>query len=382
MPRSLHRHKILVVFGTRPEAIKLAPVVQALRAQSKRFIPRVCITAQHREMLDQVISIFHIGVHHDLNIMQRGQSLEDITGRVLQGMKVVLEKERPDMMVVQGDTTTTFAAALAAYYANVPIAHVEAGLRTWQKRSPFPEEINRVLTTHLADLHFPPTAQSGKNLLREGVSRKRVIVTGNTVIDALFHVRAAIRPQYASYERKFKEIDFGKKMILVTGHRRENFGSGFLDICKAIRSIAEREPEVEIVYPVHLNPNVQKPVREILSGHKNVHLLEPQEYRPFVFLMDRSYLILTDSGGVQEEAPSLGKPVLVMRNHTERPEAVNAGTVRLVGTNQQKIVREVMTLLHNPAVYRKMSRAHNPYGDGKSSGRVVRWIGRYLEEKR
>lgn len=372
------RQKVLVVFGTRPEAIKLAPVVHALQKKRDQFQVRVCVTAQHREMLDQVLAIFKLRVHHDLNLMQKGQTLEDLTGRVLVGMKHVLEAERPDIVVVQGDTTTTFATALAAYYAGIPIAHVEAGLRTWQKRSPFPEEINRVLTTHLADVHFPPTRQSAKNLLQEGIDRSVVEITGNTVIDALFHVRAQIRPKYASFRKQFPSIDFDKKMLLVTGHRRENFGTGFLNICNAIRTIAQCEPDLEIVYPVHLNPNVQKPVRTILAGLPNVHLLEPQEYRPFVFLMDSSCVILTDSGGVQEEAPSLGKPVLVMRNHTERPEAVKAGTVRLVGTDECKIVKEVERLLHNRKAYERMSRAHNPYGDGKSSERIVRGIARYF----
>jgi UDP-N-acetylglucosamine 2-epimerase (non-hydrolysing) len=372
------RKKVLVVFGTRPEAIKLAPVVQELERRKKDFRARVCVTAQHRQMLDQVLRLFGLKVDHDLDIMQRGQSLEDVTSRVLSGMKEVLAKERPDIIVVQGDTTTTFATALAAYYADVPVAHVEAGLRTWNKRSPFPEEINRVLTTHLTDLHFPPTAQSRRNLLHEGVDPRCVVVTGNTVIDALYFIRGKVLRQSAAYRKMFARIDLEKRLVLVTGHRRENFGQGFLDICSAIRDIARREPEIEIVYPVHLNPNVQKPVRAVLSGLRNVHLLEPLGYSPFVFLMNASYLILTDSGGVQEEAPSLGKPVLVMRNHTERPEAVRAGTVRLVGTDRSKITREVMRLLHDKAVYTRMSRAHNPYGDGKASPRIVTAIGRYL----
>ncbi len=329
-------------------------------------------------MLDQVLSIFNLRVNHDLNIMQKGQTLEDVTTRVLAGIRPVLDEEKPDMVVVQGDTTTTFATALAAYYANVPIAHVEAGLRTWQKRSPFPEEINRVLTTHLADLHFPPTAQARRNLLEEGLDPRRIVVTGNTVIDALFYVRKSIRREYGKFRAMFPDIDFSRRVVLVTGHRRENFGEGFENICAALRTIAMNEREIEIVYPVHLNPNVQKPVRAILTGLKNVHLIHPQEYRPFVFLMDSAYLILTDSGGVQEEAPSLGKPVLVMRNHTERPEAVKAGTVRLVGTDKNKIVREVRALLHNRRLYATMSHAHNPYGDGKSSPRIVRAIQKYL----
>ncbi len=373
--------KCLVVFGTRPEAIKLAPVVHELNRHPDHFRSRVCVTAQHREMLDQVLRLFDVRVDHDLNIMRKGQSLEDVTTRVIDGMRSVLDRERPDIVIVQGDTTTTFAASLVSYYAGIPVAHVEAGLRTWNKRSPFPEEINRVLTTHLADIHFPPTRQAASNLLAEGVPRNRVVITGNTVIDALFHVRATLQRDVPFYRKHFAPIDFSKRMILVTGHRRENFGEGFRDICQAIRTIARRETDVEIVYPVHLNPNVQKPVRGILSGLRNVHLLAPLDYRPFVFMMDQSYLILTDSGGVQEEAPSLGKPVLVMRNHTERPEAVRAGTVRLVGTRRSTIVREVERLLHDKALYRRMSRAHNPYGDGKSSPRVVRGIRLFLERE-
>jgi UDP-N-acetylglucosamine 2-epimerase (non-hydrolysing) len=376
------KDNVLVVFGTRPEAIKLAPIVTELQNPVYGITPRVCVTAQHREMLDQVLKLFSITVHHDLNIMQKGQSLEDVTTRVIQGMKRVFEGEKPRMVVVQGDTTTTFATALAAFYQNIPVAHVEAGLRTWNKRSPFPEEVNRVLATHLADLHFAPTQQSRKNLLREGIDRKLVMVTGNTVIDALFHVMKDVRKDHRSFESRFSAIDFSRRLILVTGHRRENFGPGFQDICEALRTIATTEADVEIVYPVHLNPNVQAPVREILSDLSNIHLLEPLEYRPFLFLMDRSYLILTDSGGVQEEAPSLGKPVLVMRNHTERPEAVRAGTVRLVGTDKQKIVRETRRLLHDRRIYAKMSRAHNPYGDGKSSARIAKAIRRYLKNGR
>ncbi len=366
------RKRILVVFGTRPEAIKLAPVIQRLQASPKRYATRICVTAQHREMLDQVLTLFRIRTHHDLDIMRTGQSLEDVTSRVLLGMKGVLERERPDIMLVQGDTTTVMAAALAAFYAGVPVGHVEAGLRTWNKRSPFPEEINRVLASHLADLHFAPTEQSRRNLLREGIAPGSIVVTGNTVIDALFHVRSGVRRAHAKFARMFSGIDFSARMILVTGHRRENFGEGFLNICRAIRTVAERHPDVEIVYPVHLNPNVQKPVRALLGHLFNVHLLDPQPYLPFVFLMDASSVILTDSGGVQEEAPSLGKPVLVMRSHTERPEAVKAGTVRLVGTSSRRIVNDVERLLTDRKAYLRMSRAHNPYGDGKASGRIVR----------
>ena len=376
------RKKILVVFGTRPEAIKMAPVIHELQKHPREFITRVCVTAQHREMLDQVLSIFRIRTHHDLNIMRQGQSLEDVTARVLLGIRKVLERERPDMVLVQGDTTTVMATALSAFYAGIPVGHVEAGLRTWDKRSPFPEEINRVIASHLADLHFAPTQQARKNLLREGIPSARIVVTGNTVIDALFHVRAVLARSTKRYARTFPAVDFTKRMILVTGHRRENFGEGFLNICRAIEHIARSHRDVEIVYPVHLNPNVQTPVRSILGDLPNIHLLDPQPYLPFVFLMDASYLILTDSGGVQEEAPSIGKPVLVMRNHTERPEAVKAGTVRLVGTSTRKIVSEIERLLNDRRAYLRMSRAHNPYGDGKSSGRIVKALTQYLRVNR
>jgi UDP-N-acetylglucosamine 2-epimerase (non-hydrolysing) len=370
--------KVLVVFGTRPEAIKMAPVVHALTSRPDEFVTRVCVTAQHRHMLDQVLEIFSISTDHDLNLMQQGQSLEDVTSRVLLGMKNILAVEKPDIMLVQGDTTTVMAAALAAFYANVPVGHVEAGLRTWNKRSPFPEEINRVIASHLSDLHFAPTTQSKRNLVREGIDPRRVHVTGNTVIDALFHVRKRVADDEQEFRGMFPRIDFSHRMILITGHRRENFGAGFDDICHAIHRIATRHPDIELVYPVHLNPNVQQPVRSILGGLPNVHLLDPQPYLPFVFLMNKSTVILTDSGGVQEEAPSLGKPVLVMRNHTERPEAVKAGTVRLVGTSQTKIVAEIERLLRNKKAYSAMSRAHNPYGDGKASGRILKAIKGYL----
>jgi UDP-N-acetylglucosamine 2-epimerase (non-hydrolysing) len=329
-------------------------------------------------MLDQVLKLFDLRVHHDLNVMQKGQSLEDVTCRVLSRMKVVSHREKPNLILVQGDTTTTFAAALAGFYEGIPVAHVEAGLRTWNKHSPFPEEINRVLATHVCDLHFAPTEQSRKNLLQEGVRAESVHVTGNSVIDALLHVHKHVKRERAVYEKMFRFLDSSKRMILVTGHRRESFGEGFGQICRAIHTIASKHPNIEVVYPVHLNPNVQKPVRKILKGLPNVHLLEPLEYKPFIFLMDRSYLILTDSGGVQEEAPSLGKPVLVMREDTERPEGVKAGTVRLVGTREKAIVREVDLMLKRNDLYRKMSRTHNPYGDGKSAARIVRALRTYL----
>ena len=372
--------RALTVFGTRPEAIKLAPVVHELGRFPEFIRSRVCVTAQHREMLDQVLMLFNVKVHHDLNIMQKGQSLEDVTSRVLLGMKRVLEEERPDVVIVQGDTTTTFATALASYYAGVLVAHVEAGLRTWNKRSPFPEEVSRVLTTHLTDLHFPPTKQAKKNLLAEGVDARRITVTGNTVIDALLYVKDRIRVGEMRYNRYFGKVNLEKRILLVTGHRRENFGIGFKNICSAIRQIALKEKDLQIIYPVHLNPNVQKPVQQILAGLPNVHLLKPLEYEPFVYLMNKCHLILTDSGGVQEEAPSLGKPVLVMRDHTERPEAVEAGTVRLVGTDRRKIISEVERLLHDKRLYQTMSRAHNPYGDGKASGRIVRAIRSFVSK--
>jgi len=376
------RRKILFVFGTRPEAIKLAPVVHAIRDANTSFIPRVCITAQHREMLDQVLKLFRLRVHHDLNIMQQGQSLEGVMSRVLLGVKNVVAMEKPDLVIVQGDTTTTFGAALAAFYEHIPVAHIEAGLRTWDKRHPYPEEMNRVLTTHLATLHFSPTPQAKKNLLDEGIDSRGIVVTGNTVIDALVYVRKRMRERRKRLQSLFSNIDFRKKILLVTGHRRESFGTGFRNICQAIRRIALEEENIEVVYPVHLNPNVQAPVKDILTGIRNVHLIEPLEYEPFVFLMDCSFLILTDSGGVQEEAPSLGKPVLVMRQRTERPEGVAAGTVCLVGTEERRIVREVRRLLYDRAAYGRMSRAHNPYGDGRASGRIVKALERYFGLKK
>jgi UDP-N-acetylglucosamine 2-epimerase (non-hydrolysing) len=372
------RRKVLVVFGTRPEAIKLAPLVLELRRHPE-FRTRVCVTAQHRQMLDQVLRLFDITPEHDLHVMRPGQSLEDVTSRVLAGMRDVLAREKPDIVLVQGDTTTTFATSLACYYQQVAVGHVEAGLRTGNKYSPFPEEINRVLTTRLAEVHFAPTKESGLNLLREGVDPEAVHVTGNTVIDALLHVRRRVVHATPRYRAMFPGVDFSRRMILVTGHRRENFGEGFKNICRAIGEIASRNSDVQIVYPVHLNPNVQAPVRGLLSRYPNVHLLDPVDYDPFVFLMNESYLILTDSGGVQEEAPSLGKPVLVMRNHTERPEGVKAGTVRLVGTDTKRIVREITRLLNDRRHYDRMSRAHNPYGDGKSCPRIVRILKRTLK---
>lgn len=360
--------KILFVFGTRPEAIKLAPVILELRARPE-FRPLVCVTAQHREMLDQVLDTFAVRPDHDLDIMRPGQDLFDVTARCLAELKPVLEKERPDWVIVQGDTTTVFAAALASFYLGIRVAHVEAGLRTYDKRRPFPEEINRRLTSPLADLHFAPTESARGNLLAEGVPESAIHVTGNTVVDALFYVRDQYRGRWPQ-PPGMRPIPAGKRLVLVTGHRRESFGEGFELICRALRRIAERS-DVEVVYPVHLNPNVQGPVFRILGNLPNVQLIEPLSYVPFVGLMEASYLILTDSGGIQEEGPSLGKPVLVMREVTERPEAVEAGTVKLVGTDVHKIVGEAFNLLDNPAAYERMSRAHNPYGDGQASRRIA-----------
>jgi UDP-N-acetylglucosamine 2-epimerase (non-hydrolysing) len=381
--------KVLVVFGTRPEAIKLAPVFIKLQEASDQFITHVCVTAQHRQMLDQVLNLFDIEPNYDLDIMRPGQDLFDITCNVLQGLKPVLLEERPDIILVQGDTTTTMAVSIASYYCRIPVGHVEAGLRTHNKFAPFPEEINRKIAGAIADIHFAPTDAARKNLLAEGVAPESIFVTGNTVIDALFMVLEKIQREdlgkqierqlvssYPSLKQIFKSPSYPpliSRMILVTGHRRENFGEGFENICEAIADLSEKYPDVEIVYPVHLNPNVKRPVHRILGEGKvkNLHLIEPVDYLPFVFLMNHSYLIITDSGGVQEEAPSLGKPVLVMRETTERPEAVDAGTVRLVGTDRYKIVGEASRLLDNEEAYREMAVAHNPYGDGKAAERIL-----------
>ncbi|WP_034386998.1 non-hydrolyzing UDP-N-acetylglucosamine 2-epimerase [Comamonas composti] len=367
--------KILVVFGTRPEAIKMAPVIHALRERGS-FDMRVCVTAQHREMLDQVLSLFSIKADFDLNIMAPGQQLGELTARIITGMSEVLREWRPDVVLVHGDTTTAFATALAAFYQNIAVAHVEAGLRTHNLHSPWPEEMNRQSIAKLATYHFSPTQAAQENLLKEGFSASKILVTGNTVIDALFLTLRMIQgdtEREASLRNNFDFIDDHKKLIVVTGHRRENFGSGFEEICNALIQIASR-PDVQIVYPVHLNPNVREPVLRLLSEHSNISLIDPLDYQPFVYLMSRAYLILTDSGGIQEEAPSLGKPVLVMRNTTERPEAVDAGTVRLVGTDAQKIVDEVSQLLDSEEKYQKMIFSHNPYGDGKASERIIDFL--------
>lgn len=364
--------KVMVAFGTRPEAIKMAPVVEALKA-APGIQTIVAVTAQHREMLDQVLELFEIVPDEDLDIMQPGQTLAGLTSRILTGMGEVIARHAPDIVLVHGDTTTTMATSLAAFYNRTAVGHVEAGLRTGNLYSPWPEEANRKLTGSLAALHFAPTEQSRRNLLREGVSEDTIHTTGNTVIDALLAVVGKISSSpglEASLCAQFPFLDPGKRLVLVTGHRRENFGDGFEQICRALKAIADRG-DTQVVYPVHLNPNVQEPVRRILSDRSDVHLIEPLNYLPFVYLMSRSHLIVTDSGGVQEEAPSLGKPVLVMRNTTERPEAVDAGTVRLVGTDAARIIEHANQLLDDQDAYQSMARAHNPYGDGKASSRIA-----------
>jgi UDP-N-acetylglucosamine 2-epimerase (non-hydrolysing) len=366
--------KILSIFGTRPEAIKMAPVVKELEKHPDFFDSRVCVTAQHREMLDQVLDLFQIRPDYDLDIMKVGQSLAEVTCNVIQGLVPLLEDFRPDVVLVHGDTTTTMAASLASYYQKIAVGHVEAGLRTGNIYAPWPEEINRRLTDAITRYHFAPTKSSCANLLREGIPSEYIVITGNTVIDALLTVVDKIRYDAtirAEMIHKFSFLDANKRLILVTGHRRENFGDGFEKICQALKFIAETQTDLEICYPVHLNPNVQEPVRRILSNVLNVHLVEPQDYLPFVYLMDRAYLIITDSGGVQEEAPSLGKPVFVMRDTTERPEAIEAGTVKLVGTDFEAIVNNVSNLLKNNESYKLMAQSINPYGDGKACVRII-----------
>lgn len=366
--------KILSVFGTRPEAIKMAPIVLELKKYPELFDSRVCVTGQHRQMLDQVLCLFDIKPEYDLNIMGKNQSLTDVTSKVLQGLEPVLEEFRPDIVLVHGDTTTTLAASLAAYYQKIDVGHIEAGLRTGDIYSPWPEEMNRHLTSTITRYHFAPTAQSRQNLLNEGVNENQILITGNTVIDALLSVVDKFRTDATLRQdmvERFNFLDPTKRIILVTGHRRESFGEGFESICNALKIIVESHQDVQIVYPVHLNPKVQEPVQRILGKIKGIHLIEPQEYLSFVYLMDRSYLIITDSGGVQEEAPSLGKPVLVMRETTERPEALDAGTVKLVGTDTKKIIAEASRLLTDSITYDLMSTAHNPYGDGKAARLIV-----------
>lgn len=369
--------KILLVFGTRPEAIKMAPLVKAFQRDTEHFETRVCVTAQHRQMLDQVLEVFNIVPEYDLNIMAPNQDLYDITSKVLIGLRGVLKDFQPDVVLVHGDTTTSMAASLAAFYMQIPVGHVEAGLRTYNMLSPWPEEMNRQVTDRICAYYFAPTEQSRKNLLQERVDEKKIFVTGNTVIDALLmavDIISSTPGMEAKIAKELQEKGYlvcDREYILVTGHRRENFGEGFLHICTAIRELAALHPEMDIVYPVHLNPNVQKPVYELLSGLSNVYLISPLDYLPFIYAMQHSTLLLTDSGGVQEEAPSLGKPVLVMRDTTERPEAVEAGTVKLVGTDAAAIVSNVTSLLRDKDVYRRMSETHNPYGDGRACERII-----------
>ena len=377
--------KVMLVFGTRPEAIKMAPLVKEFQKQPKRVETVVCVTGQHREMLDQVLKIFDIKPDYDLNIMKQGQDLYDVTARVLTGMRDVLKEVKPDVVLVHGDTTTSTAAALAAFYQPIPVGHVEAGLRTHNIYSPWPEEMNRLLTGRLATYHFSPTPLSRNNLIKESVDDRNIIITGNTVIDALYWVVDKIKNNKeldneledilskAGYD--VNRLNNGKKLVLITGHRRENFGDGFINMCTAIKDLTVKYPDLDFVYPMHLNPNVRKPIHEVfgenLSGLKNMFFIEPLEYLSFVYLMEKSSIVLTDSGGIQEEAPGLGKPVLVMRDTTERPEALDAGTVKLVGTDYNKIVNEVSSLIDDKAAYEKMSKAVNPYGDGLACGRIV-----------
>ncbi|SGY94521.1 UDP-N-acetylglucosamine 2-epimerase [Moritella viscosa] len=365
--------KVLTVFGTRPEAIKMAPLVRALAADS-RFDAKVCVTGQHREMLDQVLKLFEIKPDYDLDIMKSGQDLTDVTCNILKGLKPVLEEFKPDCVLVHGDTATTFSATLAAYYQQIKVGHIEAGLRTGNIYSPWPEEGNRKLTAALATYHFAPTDTSRVNLLKENINELAISITGNTVIDALFMVKDKINNNVklnAALAEQFSFLNDNKKLILVTGHRRESFGGGFERICQALVETAKQHPEVQILYPMHLNPNVREPVNRILDGIDNIFLIEPQQYLSFIYLMNRAHIILSDSGGIQEEAPSLGKPVLVMRDTTERPEAVTAGTVKLVGTDSYKIVTELNILLTDTDAYQKMSFAHNPYGDGEACTKIL-----------
>ena len=373
--------KILIVFGTRPEAIKMAPLVKAMQAESKAFDTQVCVTAQHRDMLDQVLNLFDITPEHDLDLMQPGQSLTALSNRVLTGMEQVLSEVKPDLVFVHGDTTTSSMTALAAFYQQIDVAHIEAGLRTHNLYAPWPEEANRQITGRLTKWHFAPTELARQNLRAENTPDAQICVTGNTVIDALYWVRDQIgedAARDADLRAGIAEngFDFSpeRRVILITAHRRENFGAGFQNICKAFATLAENNPDCDLVYPVHLNPNVQKPVHELLGDKPNIHLIAPLDYEPFIWLMDKSHIVLTDSGGIQEEAPGLGKPVLVMRDTTERPEAVEAGTVKLVGTDSALIVNEIQTLLDDESAYAEMSRAHNPYGDGKACRRVIDFL--------
>lgn len=380
--------RVMLVFGTRPEAIKMAPLVQEFRKHPDQYETLVCVTGQHREMLDQVLNIFGIVPNYDLNIMKPGQDLYDVTARILSGMRDILTRTQPDVLLVHGDTTTSMAVALAAFYQQIPVGHVEAGLRTHNIYSPWPEEMNRQITGRIATYHFSPTPLSRENLLREGIDKSRILVTGNTVIDALYAVVNKMKddvPLQLSLEKELKAAGYdtgrlvteeGRRLVLITGHRRENFGDGFLHICRAIKMLSEKYPDVDFVYPMHLNPNVRKPIKDIFGENcqSNLFFIEPLEYLSFVYLMEKSHIVLTDSGGIQEEAPGLGKPVLVMRDTTERPEALEAGTVKLVGTDYDKIVSEVSSLLDDVQYYEKMSQAVNPYGDGKACERIAQYI--------
>ncbi len=379
--------KILLVFGTRPEAIKMAPLVMKFKKNPTEFNTIVCVTGQHREMLDQVLKVFDIKPDYDLNIMKQGQDLYDITSRVILDMRNVLKECDPDIVLVHGDTTTSMAAALSAFYQKIPVGHIEAGLRTHNIYSPWPEEMNRQITSRIATYHFAPTKLSKENLLNEGVEENRIIVTGNTVIDAIHLVVDRIKNDITLQEElkvilsfsgyNIERLSKGRKLVLITGHRRENFGEGFLQICNAIKTLALKYPEIDFVYPMHLNPNVREPIKEVFGDKNkisNIYFIEPLDYLPFVFLMEKSYIVLTDSGGIQEEAPGLGKPVLVMRDTTERPEAIDAGTVKLVGADYNKIVNEVSSLIDNESCYNIMAKSTNPYGDGKTSERIIKFL--------
>lgn len=372
------KKKIMLVFGTRPEAIKMAPVVQELKNRNQWNV-EVCLTGQHRQMLDQVMNFFDIQADYDLNVMKSNQSLYELSANILTGMQSILEKSRPDLVLIHGDTTTSTMAALASYYFGAKVGHVEAGLRTWDKWAPFPEEMNRSISGRLADFHFAPTKTAEANLLKENVDSECITITGNTVIDALLYSVDRVRAKKSQRASDLEKIlDPEKPLILVTGHRRENFGDGFLNICNALLQISQKS-NVQIIYPVHLNPNVQKPVFDLLAGQANIHLIEPLDYETFVWMMDRCYLVITDSGGVQEEAPSLGKPVLVMRDKTERPEAVEAGTVDLVGTDPEKIISFCLNLLNDKELYQRKSQLHNPYGDGRAAQRIADFLEFHLE---
>lgn len=380
--------KIMLVFGTRPEAIKMAPLIKEFQKHPESFETIVCVTGQHREMLDQVLEIFDITPDQDLNIMKQGQDLYDVTSRVLTGMRDILKESKPDIVLVHGDTTTSTSAALASFYQQIPVGHVEAGLRTHNIYSPWPEEMNRQLTGRIATYHFAPTPLSRENLLKENVAESSIVVTGNTVIDALYMVVDKIKSDDGMARRLNDELleagydtgrlCDGRNLVLITGHRRENFGEGFFNMCRAIKTLTEKYPDVDFVYPMHLNPNVRKPIHDVfgedLSVYGNIFFIEPLEYLSFVYLMEKSYIVLTDSGGIQEEAPGLGKPVLVMRDTTERPEALNAGTVKLVGSDYNKIIWEVSSLIEDASAYEKMSRAVNPYGDGQSCQRIYNYL--------